>query len=126
MQGQYPRRDDFLESVPQNRRDFIKKMAAVAFAVPVVGAFSMDSVALAAPRQDCANQRPGERRPGCDDDRGDDERRRRRRRDDDDRGDDERRRRRRRGDDVGATTRSGRRQAGRRQAGRRQVELEHR
>jgi hypothetical protein len=49
MHGQDPLRNDSLESASQNRRAFIKKMAAVAFAVPVVGAFSMESVALAAP-----------------------------------------------------------------------------
>ena len=56
MQDQNPLRADFLESAPPNRRAFIKKMAAVAFVVPAVGVFSMNSVALAAPAHSCGNQ----------------------------------------------------------------------
>jgi hypothetical protein len=42
-----PSDGDFLGAVPASRRDFLKKMATVAFAVPVIGAFTMDSVAHA-------------------------------------------------------------------------------
>jgi hypothetical protein len=38
---------NFLDAVPESRRAFLKKMAAVAFAAPVVSSFAMDSVALA-------------------------------------------------------------------------------
>ena len=70
MQDQIPPQDDFLQSVPHSRRDFIKRMATVAFAVPVVGAFSMDSVALASPAHSLGNQTmPNQTRPPRHDDK---------------------------------------------------------
>jgi hypothetical protein len=47
MASREPLDRDFLDAVPTSRRDFLKKMAAVGFAVPVIGTFTMDSVALA-------------------------------------------------------------------------------
>jgi hypothetical protein len=38
---------NFLDDVPASRRDFLKRMATVAFAVPVIGTFTMDAVAMA-------------------------------------------------------------------------------
>jgi hypothetical protein len=51
MSSREPHDRDFLTDVPASRRDFLKKMAAVAFAVPVVGTFTMDSVAQAGTRK---------------------------------------------------------------------------
>jgi hypothetical protein len=51
---------NFLDAVPESRRAFLKKMAAVAFAAPVISSFAMDGVALAGgqyhPNQTQGNQ----------------------------------------------------------------------
>ena len=39
-----------------NRADFVKRLAAGAFAVPVITSFAMDGLAQAAPRQQSPNQ----------------------------------------------------------------------
>jgi hypothetical protein len=41
---------DPFTSIPSNRRDFIKKMVAVAFVAPVIGTFGLDELASASER----------------------------------------------------------------------------
>jgi hypothetical protein len=64
MSDRDPLDPDYLDAVPESRRNFIKKMAAVAFVAPVVGSFTMDSVAFAGsapylPNQTFPNQTTG-------------------------------------------------------------------
>ena len=70
---------DPLEGVEQSRRDFIKKMAVVAFAAPVISSFGMSAIAGASgygknpPKQSHPNQSfPNQSHPPCDDDKGHD------------------------------------------------------
>jgi hypothetical protein len=65
MPDRNPLDPDYLDALPDSRRNFIKKMAAVAFVAPIVGSFTMDSVAFAgsgghySPNQTTGNQTHG-------------------------------------------------------------------
>ena len=48
--------DDELRAQGVSRRDFIKKMVAVGFAVPIVSSFTLDAVASANPKHMPPNQ----------------------------------------------------------------------
>jgi hypothetical protein len=61
MSDQVPSDKNFLDDAPASRRDFLKRMATVAFAAPVIGTFTMDAVANAGTRR----RRHHRHRPGC-------------------------------------------------------------